>query len=186
MNQNEPSSSGSQLARDFTGSQFLDIPSSPPAEAADISSSNSHIPLPLDAHYMPDSVTHYESIQGDFRSSSAQSHSASEYSYSSTDIDSNMSDTSSLFNGHNDQIQGINFDGMNMGAGPSNQYWQPRSDPNGQTGPNGGPVKAESPWDDIQTVAPDSVSPADITSSVGPIRGNSADQSARLSKLERK
>jgi hypothetical protein len=137
---------------------------------------------------MPDPHAQYNNSRDDFRPSSAQSHSASEYSWSSTDVDndSNMSDTGSLFRGQNDQLQGINLDGMTMGAGPSNHYWQPHTQLNGQTNHNVGSVKTEAPSNELHTIAPDSVSPADMRSSVGPIRGNSEEQTAKLQRLERK
>jgi hypothetical protein len=185
LNQSEPTSSGSQPVREFTGSQFLNIPSPPAAEAVELSVINAHFLPTSDSHFMPDPHAQYNNSRDDFRPSSAQSHSASEYSWSSTDVDndSNMSDTGSLFHVQNDQLQGINLDGMNMGAGPSNQYWQHHTQLNGH---DAGSVKTEAPGNELHNLVSGSVSPADIRSSVGPIRGNSEDQTAKLQRLERK
>jgi hypothetical protein len=192
IDQNGDSSASSQPVRELTFSQILnDSPSSPPAEDGP---SDAEIMSQFHAQYPSDDVHHQHRRhpQEEFRPSSAQSHttSASEWSFSSTDVDNDsvMSDAGPQLHARNDQLQGIDLGVMDMEAGSSNQqsYWiTPAANASGSQGSNTGAVKTEANWDELRTIAPDSLSPQDANSATGPIRGQSEDPASRINRLER-
>lgn len=160
--------SGSQPLPRLTFSGILgSLP--PPAEANEIPVSDPYILPPFDSNFTPD-LAQYGSLRNDFRPSSAQSYSASEFSLSSTDMDNDsMSEASLQHRSGHDQIQGINLEAMTVGYVPPHHEPHFRST---QSRTNAG--------------ANDSVSPADLTRSSGPTRGSGDDSSANLERLERK
>lgn len=183
-------------------SQLLNIPSSPP----DSSSTDQDIASQIQAiigndNTAPFPQTNHRDAFEPFRPSSAHSHthshSASEYSYSSTDIDTDsvMSENSFALQPSNDNATDLGFGGMNLSMNDNNantttnHFWM---DANHNQAAAGGiqvnGVKREAEWERLGTVAPNSVSPPEQSSSGRVASGSpgNEDDSSRAAKLERK
>jgi hypothetical protein len=152
----------------------------------------------FESHFPPNSFTadtphanifRPSSAHSNFRPSSAHSNTASEYSFSSTDVDTDsvMSDANPQPQSRNDRINEISLGAMTMDSGPSapqTHFWvNQNQEGDGWERSSRNAVKREANWDELRTVAPESVSPQDGESSTGPVR-NSEDPN-RLVRLER-
>ena len=129
-----------------------------------------------------------------FGASSARSHSASEYSFVTTDVDddsgmSNHSEHSFALQPANDHITDLGLDGMEISK-TDIHYWMDANHNQAVSGPsriNG--IKREAEWEGLGTVAPNSVSPPEQVSSVKVAAAGSPekeDSTPRDAKLERK
>lgn len=142
----------------------------------------------------PYSATYTTHDFDNFRPSSAQSHSASEYSFSSTDVDNDsvMSENIAAPQPNQDRAPDFGFGGMNLslnnGTATTNHFWMDHS--HNQVTRNGGinGVKRDLEWEGMGTVAPDSVSPPDQSGSAQAPSASpeKEDTLSREARLERK
>lgn len=194
--------SASQSVNELSFSQILNVPSSPSDEPAEPpSNSDADFASQIEAYlrannYTPD-VSATNNAPPNFetlRPASAQSHTTSEYSFSSTDVDTDsvMSDSNPVLQPTHEHASDLGFGGINLGVGAStsspHHFWvnaNPTQTDQGGTHPQG--IKRESGWERSRTVAPDSISPPDLASSGAQQGGGlvSEDESARNARLER-
>ena len=174
-------------------SALLNIPSSPPSQVGqsfqpELDQQNGDINSQFELQFPPSN--HFGNFDN-FRPSSAQSHNTnhSEYSFSSTDIDSDsvMSESNPQLQARNPHL-GVDLGALDMSAGQpghGQNYWNPQLGQDTQSS-DGRTLMPDFTSDELRTVAPDSVSPQDGRSSTGPMRGQSEDPVARLKQIERK
>lgn len=179
----------------MTFSQILNIPSSPP----DPSNTDQEIASQIQAiignnNAAPFTQTNHHDNFEPFRPSSAHSHSASEYSYSSTDVDNDsvMSENSYALQPTNDHATDLGFGGMNLSMNDTNHttnhFWMgANQNQSVSAGGQANGVKREAEWERLGTVAPNSVSPPEQSSSGRVASGSpeKEDDSSRAAKLER-
>lgn len=193
----------SQPLPEMSFSQLLNIPSSPPGPSTALEDApDQEMVSRIQAIIGQSNSAPYTQTQDHenfeiFRPSSAHSHSASEFSYSSTDVDNDsvMSENSFSLQPTNDPATDLGFGGMNLSthnantaATTTNHFWMDSSHNQAVSGgglSNG--VKREAEWERLRTVAPNSVSPPEQTSSGRTASGSpeKEDDQSRAAKLER-